>query len=62
MDPKQRHVVPCLVSHAVNVGIEFHGLSPLLLARNIFQPKRAANLQHGIEPTLEQEQDRGISI
>jgi hypothetical protein len=37
-----------------------------LLARNIFQAKRTANLQHGIEPplgpTLEQEQDRGISI
>ena len=37
------------------------------LARNIFfQAKRTANLQHGIEPplgpTLEQEQDRGISI
>jgi hypothetical protein len=37
-----------------------------LLASNIFQAKRTANLQHGIEPplgpTLEQEQDRGISI
>ncbi len=37
-----------------------------LLARNTFQAKRTANLQHGIEPplgpTLEQEQDRGISI
>jgi hypothetical protein len=37
-----------------------------LLARNIFQAKRTANLQHGIKPplgpTLEQEQDRGISI
>jgi len=36
------------------------------LARNIFQAKRTANLQHDIEPplrpTLEQEQDRGISI
>jgi hypothetical protein len=37
-----------------------------VLARNTFQAKRTANLQHGIEspprPTLEQEQDRGISI
>jgi hypothetical protein len=32
------------------------------LARNIFQSKRTANLQHDIEPPLEQEQDRGISI
>ena len=33
------------------------------LARNIFQGKRTANLQHGIEPpTPEQKQDRGISI
>jgi len=37
-----------------------------VLARNTFQAKRTANLQHGIEPplgpTLEQEQDRGIWI
>ena len=37
-----------------------------VLARNIFQAKRTANLQHGIEPplgpTLKQEQNRGISI
>ena len=37
-----------------------------LLARNISQAKQTANLQHDIEPalrpTLEQEQDRDISI
>jgi len=36
------------------------------LARNIFQAKRTANLQHGIKPpprpTPEQEQGREISI
>ena len=33
-----------------------------VLARNTFQAKRTANLQHDIEPPLEQEQHRGISI
>ncbi|MBV8099302.1 MAG: hypothetical protein JOZ31_09105 [Verrucomicrobia bacterium] len=36
------------------------------IARNIFQAKRTANLQHGIEPPpqppLKQDQDRGLSI